>query len=64
MGIQKDKIVTHLGRKTFGYLALNVWKIPIETVSAMLGHKDIQTTQRYYARVQDNRISDDMKDIE
>lgn len=64
VGISKLKIVTHLGRKTFGNLALNNWKIPIETVSAMLGHKDIQTTQRYYARVQDSRISDDMKYIE
>ena len=36
IGIEKN-LTTHVGRKTFGFMALNVWNLPIETVSLMLG---------------------------
>ena len=36
--------------------------VPIETVSKMLGHTNIKTTQ-IYARITDNKISNDMKDL-
>jgi site-specific recombinase XerD len=34
--------------------------VPIESVSKMLGHKNIQSTQ-HYARIVDKKVGDDMK---
>jgi len=44
----KTVLTTHIGRKTFGTIALNNGH-RIEEVSAMLGHTNIKTTQRHYA---------------
>ncbi len=41
---------SHVGRKTFGYIMLNVHKIPLEIVSKMYGHKNVNTTLKAYAR--------------
>lgn len=62
IGINK-KLTTHVARKTFGMLLLNEFDIPLETVSVMLGHSSIATTQRHYARVLQKKIARDMKDI-
>ena len=40
------KITTHMMRHTFSIIALR-HGVPIEYVSKMLGHTNIQTTQRY-----------------
>lgn len=53
-GIEKN-LTTHIGRKTFGSLMLQRG-FSIEAVSKMLGHADIRTTQRHYARVTDKRV--------
>jgi site-specific recombinase XerD len=34
--------------------------VPIESVSKMLGHKNIHSTQ-HYARIVDKKVGDDMK---
>ncbi|MFV0353570.1 MAG: tyrosine-type recombinase/integrase [Bacteroides thetaiotaomicron] len=36
--------------------------VPIESVNRMIGHKNINTTQRY-ARVNNEKISNDMKQL-
>ncbi|MDI9872228.1 tyrosine-type recombinase/integrase [Flectobacillus roseus] len=43
-------LTTKIGRKTAGMWLLNEG-VPIEVVQVILGHKDIRTTQRYYARI-------------
>jgi site-specific recombinase XerD len=36
--------------------------VPIETVSKMLGHKNIRSTQ-HYARIVDAKVNKDMQDL-
>ncbi len=48
-------ITTHVGRKTAGMYLLNN-NVPLETVSRILGHSSVSTTQRHYARILEMRI--------
>jgi site-specific recombinase XerD len=56
-GIEKE-ISFHLARHTFATLTLSKG-VSIESVSKMLGHTNIKTTQ-IYARITDSKISHDM----
>lgn len=58
-GITKN-ITSHLARHTFATTVTLTNCVPIETVSKMLGHKSIRTTQQY-AKVVDRKVSDDMQ---
>ncbi|WP_353739335.1 site-specific integrase [Bacteroides acidifaciens] len=51
-------LTTHLARHTFASLSLSN-HVPIESISKMLGHSDIRTTQ-IYAKMQDKTIYEDM----
>ena len=53
---------THLARHTFATTITLSNNVPIETVSRMLGHTTIRTTQ-IYAKVLDNKIETDMADL-
>ncbi|PXV68195.1 site-specific recombinase XerD [Dysgonomonas alginatilytica] len=57
-GITK-KISVHIARHTFASLITLSEGVPIETVSRMLGHKFIKTTQRY-AELSLDKIAEDM----
>lgn len=57
-GINKA-ITFHLARHTFATTVTLTNGVPIESVSKMLGHRNIKTTQQY-AKVIDNKISNDM----
>jgi len=54
------KLTTHIGRHTFATTICLGHGIPIETVSKMLGHTDIKTTQ-IYAKVTDRKVAQDMQ---
>ena len=58
-GISKN-LTTHTARHTFATTITLTNGVPIESVSKMLGHKKIQTTQ-HYARVLDIKVSEDMQ---
>lgn len=49
------RLVTHLGRKTYGHILLNRG-VRIESVAKALGHASSKTTQKYYAEVMSNTV--------
>ena len=60
-GINKH-LTTHTARHTFATTVTLEHDVPIETVSQMLGHKSIRTTQ-IYAKVTQVKVSNNMKDL-
>ena len=56
--IQKN-LTSHIARHTFATMSL-ANHVPIESISKMLGHTDIKTTQ-IYAKMQDHTIYEDME---
>jgi site-specific recombinase XerD len=54
------KITSHIARHTFATTITLANGVPIETVSTMLGHNSIRTTQ-IYAKVVEQKVSEDMK---
>jgi len=58
-GIKKD-LTFHIARHTFATTITLTNGVPIESVSKMLGHTNIKTTQ-HYAKILDKKVSDDMK---
>ncbi len=59
-GIKKN-LTFHLARHTFATLALSKG-VPMESVSKMLGHTNIKTTQ-IYARITNKKIEHDMEQL-
>jgi site-specific recombinase XerD len=58
VGIQ-GALTYHMGRHSFSSLITLEAGVPIETVSKMLGHSSIKTTQ-IYARVTPKKLFEDM----
>jgi site-specific recombinase XerD len=58
-GIEKH-LTFHLARHTFATTVTLRNGVPIETVSKLLGHKSISTTQ-IYAKVVENKVGEDME---
>ena len=56
--IEKE-LTFYIARHTFATTVTLTNGVPIESVSKMLGHKNLRTTQ-HYAKVLDKKVSDDM----
>ena len=57
--IEKE-LTFHIARHTFATTVTLTNGVPIESVSKMLGHRNLRTTQ-HYAKVLDRKVSEDMK---
>lgn len=62
LGIEK-RITHHTARKTFASTVLLYNDIPMETVSELLGHSNMKVTQMHYAKVVQEKVSQQMSKL-
>ena len=62
LGIEK-RITHHTARKTFASTVLLYNDIPMETVSELLGHSNMKVTQMHYAKVVQQKVSQQMNKL-
>ncbi len=60
-GIEKN-LTFHIARHTFATTVTMMNGVPMESVSKMLGHKDLRSTQ-HYARIVDEKVGNDMIEL-
>jgi site-specific recombinase XerD len=58
----KKNLTFHIARHTFATTVTLTNGVPIETVSSLLGHKNLRTTQ-IYSKVIEKKVSEDMGDL-
>jgi integrase/recombinase XerD len=56
-------LTTHSGRKTFGNILLNDFGVDLKSVSIMMGHESVLTTEKWYIEVSEKKIKRDMREV-
>ena len=60
-----EKKLTHnIARKTFATTVLLYNNVPMEIVSELLGHSNMNITQAHYGKVVQKKVSDEMKNLQ
>ena len=59
---RNSHVISHVSRHSFATSVCLSNGVPIETVSSMLGHKDIKTTQ-VYAKITKEKLSKDVEKL-
>ena len=59
IGIEKN-LTHHIARKTFASTVLLYNDVPMEIVSELLGHSKMSTTQEYYGKIVQKKVSEEM----
>ncbi|CAI8327934.1 MAG: Tyrosine recombinase XerD [Polaribacter sp. SA4-10] len=62
VGINK-RVTHHTARKTFASTVLLYNDVPMEIVSELLGHSNMNITQAYYGKIVQRKVSDEMKNL-
>ena len=62
VGIDK-KLTHHTARKTFATTVLLFNNVPMEVVSELLGHSNMNITQAHYGKVVQKKVSDEVKKL-
>ncbi|MFT4802365.1 MAG: integrase/recombinase XerD, partial [Flavobacteriaceae bacterium] len=57
LGIEKN-LTHHIARKTFATTVLLFNNIPMEIVSELLGHSNMNITQSHYGKIVQKKVSD------
>lgn len=56
-------LTTHAGRKTFGNILLNDFGVDLKSVSFMMGHESVLTTEKCYVEVQEKKLRRDLMQV-
>jgi len=62
LGIDK-KLTHHIARKTFATTVLLYNNVPMEIVSELLGHANMNVTQAHYGKIVQKKVSEEMKKL-
>ncbi len=57
------KLTHHIARKTFATTVLLYNNVPMEIVSELLGHSNMNITQAHYGKIVQNKVSNEMKKL-
>ena len=57
------KLTHHIARKTFATTVLLYNNVPMEVVSELLGHSNMNITQAHYGKIVQKKVSDEMKNL-
>jgi len=57
------KLTHHIARKTFATTVLLYNNVPMEIVSELLGHSNMNITQAHYGKIVQKKVSDEMKNL-
>ena len=63
VGIDKN-LTHHIARKTFATTVLLYNNVPMEIVSELLGHSNMNITQSHYGKIVQKKVSDEMKNLD